>query len=223
MIFIICLQAIKQEYRIVNNINESSISKVVALSNLIEKRLFDLDSLVYRDIIASAFMRFNEGWIVNKVMKNVPHLEPYANGGTILKGLYSAFVPRLLDPDKPVAGGRENFEKYTGIELNQNTAMSIGVIGEMYANFGYGGVIGMAFYGYLIGLLYLLLYNKAVKNPVWWVWGPYLGFMAMKSEEGLMETMTWIVKSLVIMVTVIFICNKMRKRDNRYRVAITQK
>lgn len=213
MIFLILFQSVKGQYRqLVSQEEKSVVQKISLLTDMMTSQMNSADTLFDPTIMAATLVRFNQGWIVNKVMRRVPDVEPYAHGNTIVKGLYAAFIPRVIDPDKPVAGGRENFEKYTGLQLSRETAMNIGVTGEMYANFGlYGGVIGMAVYGYLIGLLYLLLYNKALENPVWWAWGPFVGFMAMKAEEGLMETITWIVKSLIIMVAIIIICKKIKK------------
>lgn len=213
--FIFLLQSVKEQYRLLSQqeSNPSIATKIYLMKDLMESKVMDTSLMFNSNILAATFVRFNQGWIVNTVMQRVPDVEPYAYGSTILKGLYAAFIPRIIDPDKPIAGGRINFEKYTGLKLSKETAMTIGVTGEMYANFGlYGGVIGMAVYGYLIGLIYLRLYKKALENPVWWAWGPFVGLMAMKAEEGLMETTTWIVKSMVVMFIVIFVCNKARQR-----------
>lgn len=215
MILIVLLQSVKEQYRQLSQqqSNPSIATKIYLMKDLMANKIMDTSLIFDTNTLAATFVRFNQGWIVNRVMQRVPDMEPYANGTTILKGFYAAFIPRIIDPDKPIAGGRINFEKYTGLELSQETAMTIGVTGEMYANFGlYGGVIGMAVYGYLIGMLYLRLYNKALENPVWWAWGPFVGLMAMKAEEGLMETTTWIVKSMVVMFIVIFVCNKAMRR-----------
>lgn len=213
--FIMLLQSVKEQYRQLSRQESSSsvTTKIYFLKELMASQIMSTNSLFNPNTIAATFVRFNQGWIVNRVMLRVPDVEPYANGATIIKGLYASFIPRFIDPDKPIAGGRINFEKYTGLKLSRETAMNIGVTGEMYANFGlYGGVIGMAVYGFLLGLLYLFLYNKAIENPVWWAWGPFVGFMAMKAEEGLMETTTWIIKSMLVMFIVIYVCNKAHGR-----------
>lgn len=215
MLFVLLLQSVKEQYRQLSqqDTNSSISAKIYLMTDLMTSQRIGTHFLSHPDTVAATFVRFNQGWIVNRVMQRVPDLEPYANGSTILMGLYAAFIPRIIDPDKPLAGGRINFEKYTGLKLSRETSMNIGVTGEMYANFGlYGGVFGMTVYGYLIGLLYLCLYNKAKENPVWWAWGPFVGFMAMKAEEGLMETTTWIIKSMVVMLLVIYVCNKANRR-----------
>lgn len=215
ILFILLLQSVKEQYRHFSRqeSNTSVTKKIFFMKDLMASQIINTNSILNPNTIAATLVRFNQGWIVNRVMRRVPDVEPYANGTTILKGLYATFIPRFIDPDKPIAGGRINFEKYTGLKLSRETAMNIGVTGEMYANFGlYGGVIGMAVYGFLLGMLYLFLYNKATENPVWWAWGPFVGFMAMKAEEGLMETTTWIIKSMLVMFIVIYVCNKAHGR-----------
>jgi hypothetical protein len=73
----------------------------------------------------------------------------------------------------------------------------------------------MSAFGYLLGLLYKLLHKKAEENVVWWAWGPFVGFYAMKAEEGFMEITTWIVKSLVVMFVIIFITNKFGQEQRK--------
>ena len=38
-----------------------------------------------------------------------------------------------------MAGGRENFRKFTGLNISDGTSMGISIAGEGYANFGWAG------------------------------------------------------------------------------------
>lgn len=217
-------QSVKNEYRQSTSGQGIPISeRIIILSDLLSKnsgRLFD------KEIIGGTFARFNQGWIVDRVMQHVPMAEAYANGNTFLEGFYPILVPRFIDPDKPIAGGRKNFEKYTGIILNSSTAMNIGVAGEMYANFGpLGGVLGMAVFGFFMGFLYRSLYRRAAENRVWWAWGPFVGFFALKAEEGFMETIVWSLRGIVVMATLIFVCNRIARpvRRKEGRVYLRQR
>lgn len=213
--FLIIFQSIKEDYRQIvwHNKNISAHeNRFSILGDLIYEKTVSLATGTNMESLGYTFVRFNQGWIVDRVMRRVPDIEPYAHGATIVKGMYAAFIPRFIDPDKPMASGRDIFLKYTGISLRQ-TAMSIGVSGEMYANFGFlGGIIGVGVFGFLVGFLYMRLYKRAAENPVWWAWGPFVGFWAMKAEEGIMEITTWVVKSLIVMATVIFITNLIAKK-----------
>ena len=52
-------------------------------------------------------VRINQGWIIAKVMDNVPSREPYANGETVKNAIIASIFPRFVDPDKAIAGGHE--------------------------------------------------------------------------------------------------------------------
>lgn len=211
-LFLIILQAAKIEFRDLSWDKEYSASeKLSMLGSNIYGQITSFNLLFKPEMLATTFVRFNQGWVIDRVMARVPSSKPFAEGETIYQGLYATFVPRFVDPDKLIAGGRLNFERFTGLLLTGNTSMTIGVVGEMYANYGIvGGIFGMAVFGFLLGFLYYkFLYKKAIRHSVWYAWGPFVGYYAMKAEEGLMETTTWIFKSILVMVLVIFISNKL--------------
>lgn len=214
LVFLTTLQSVKSNFRKTAWRNSVSASaKLSSLGDLLVRRIDTPGSIFDAGNIAVTFVRFNQGWIVNRVIQRVPDIEPYAYGETIIKDLYAAFVPRVLAPDKAVAGGVQYMDRFAGIRL-EGTSMNIGVAGEMYANFGiYGGVLGMGVFGYFIGFLYSILYKKAAQNPVWWAWGPFVGLFALKGEEGFMEITGWIVKSIIVMATIIFIAEKLSRRQ----------
>lgn len=78
----------------------------------------------------------------------------YAHGGTLLQALTS-LIPRALWPDKPFGAGSMNIvTEYTGIRFARNTSVGVGVVLELFINFGTAGVAaGMFFIGYLLGAL----------------------------------------------------------------------
>lgn len=216
--FLIVFQEAKLSFREFSvDSNVSNTAKVTALGSQIVKQFSQLDQVISPEILSSIMVRFNQGWIIDRILAKVPASKDFARGDTIYEGLYATFIPRFIDPDKPVAGGKLNFERFTGLALADNTSMTIGIIGELYANFGIiGGILGIGCFGYLLGFLYFkFLYNKALAHPVWYAWGPFIGYYAMKAEEGLMETTTWIVKSLIVMVIVIFTSNKLNTRSRQ--------
>src|SRR5208282_345065 len=107
------------------------------------------------EFLSEVALRYNQGWIINRVMQNVPSGEPYANGETLLAAVKASILPRLFSPDKVRAGGRENMRRFAGYTLGSGTSMNLGYAGEMYANFGYwGGIAGCFFYAFLLGLMF---------------------------------------------------------------------
>jgi hypothetical protein len=147
--------------------------------------------------------RLNQGWIVSRVVAWVPAMEPFAGGETILTAVRSAVVPRILDPDKPLAGGFDNFPRFTGWTLVGGTSMNLGMIGELYANFGAtGSIVGCFAYGLLLSLLFRRIAHWAEASPLWWAWAPYLVVSTVSAELGTSEVLGQLVKSLAIFAAV---------------------
>ncbi len=141
--------------------------------------------------------RANQGWIIAHVESWVPMREPYADGETVGAALRSALAPRVLDPEKYVAGGTY-FERFTGLALPRSTSMNLSVAGEMYANFGpVGGVCGVLVFGMLVGSLVRGFAALARRSPLWWAWAPYVLLYVMQAENGVGEEVNQIVKALV--------------------------
>ncbi|MBU2020619.1 MAG: hypothetical protein KJ941_13320, partial [Bacteroidetes bacterium] len=126
-------------------------------------------------------VRLNQGWIISAVMKNVPLKVPFAEGETIITAVESSLLPRFLISNKAVAGGRENFRKFTGLYLGDNTSMGISIIGEGYANFGnIGGIIFIGIWMILILLLWNYLHRQIDFNPIVLFLIPLIFFQAIK-------------------------------------------
>jgi hypothetical protein len=86
-----------------------------------------------------------------------PSVIPYQYGETYSYFLV-AFIPRVLWPDKPVAGNANGFYAVTyGITTEEGakvTTFGVSILGEAFINFGWPGVVGlMLFQGLIISLL----------------------------------------------------------------------
>lgn len=151
------------------------------------------------DFIAETAVRYNQGWIINRVMAFVPEVEPFANGSTLTDSAVAALLPRFLAPDKVSAGGREYMLRFAGVEMNEATAMNLGYAGEMYANFGLiGGVIGCAAYGFALGILFRIIAQRAAMRPVWWSLVPFIFYASLKAEDDIAFVLNWTTKACVI-------------------------
>ena len=209
IMFLGVFQGAKYEFRKDVSNTTTSATRFSIISGLVLDELANPAMLLDSDRLPMVFVRFNQGWIVDRVMRFVPAVEPYAAGSTLEGDVSAALLPRLIDQTKTVAGGRELFTKYTGMILDESTSMCIATTGEMYANFGLeGGILAMLVFGILIGLLYRRLATWAYDNPLWWAWGPFVGLLAMKAEEDLVNILNWIVKSLVILAFIVFVSSK---------------
>jgi hypothetical protein len=186
---------------------QNRLSKSVTLvsylgSSLKHAASFDLSD----DFIGDTAVRYNQGWIVNRIMFFVPSLEPYAKGDTLKTAAMAAVLPRAIAEEKLKSGGREYMARYAGMELDENTSMSLGYAGEMYANFGsVGGIIGCGIYALLFGLLFRWFCQKAFLNPLVWSVVPFIFFAALKAEDGISDILNWTVKSAVVIAGIYFV------------------
>ena len=168
------------------------------------------------DFLRDCAVRYNQGWIINRVMETVPSNEPYARGRTLVAAAEAAALPRILAPNKVQAGGKANMERYAGLTLIEGTSMNLGYAGEMYANFGYwGGIIGCFCYALVLGLLFRWVFNRAALNPLWWAFVPYVGLIGLKAEEGIAEVLNWIVKAAIITAAIYFVFPAIRAALSR--------
>jgi len=155
--------------------------------------------------------RLNQGWILAKVLAYVPLKEPFTNGETVLSDIRASIVPRILDPGKTIAGGKEGAEKFlrfTGKHLIKGTRMTIGVLGDAYVNFGLvGGVVFMFCFGLFLNFLLGLIYRISAKYPSLILWIPFIFFYAMRAGNEFVVILNFITKSSIV-VFVIFFLNK---------------
>ena len=164
------------------------------------------------EFLADTAARYNQGWIVTRVMFFVPSVEPYAMGETLQEAVKAAAVPRFLAPDKLKAGGHELMARYAGMELNESTSMNLGYAGEMYANFGLvGGVLGCACYALLAALAFRKMAKYAVTHPMWWSVIPFVFFPIVKAEDDIAFVLNWAIKGAVVLGAVVVLLPNLRR------------
>ena len=207
--FLITLQIIKAQYREMIEFGISDADRVEVFVDLFSEELLNGLNMDNEENLKSVITRLNQGWIVSAIMHNVPRNEDFANGKTIKEAAYSALVPRLLDKDKKIAGGRENFMKYTGLPLTEQTSMGISVIGEAYINFGvYGGILFMFVYGLGISLLFKLFIQLSITRPSLILWSPLLFLQAVKAETELVVILNHVIKSGILILLFIYVTQR---------------
>jgi len=195
------LQGIKPNFR--SSLVEEQVSGPVEAFTRLVSMLFEQarqGHLVDPDVRPGDFLvRFNQGWIVARVMTHVPAEEPYAKGETLMEALVFSVVPRFLVPSKRDGTSRELFRRYTGVYLSQNTRMGLGIIGEMYANFGrWGGIAATFVYGLAMGWLFLFFALRAQKNPLWWAAASTVLLPGVEPGFNLEDIANHVVKAAVL-------------------------
>jgi len=164
------------------------------------------------DFLGDMAVRYNQGWIVNHTMLWVPTYEPFANGSTIIEAAKGSLLPRLLAPEKEQAGGKEGMARFAGLDLGEDTSMTLGSAGEMYANFGViGGIVGCGIYALTFGILFRVICRRALVNPLWWSIVPFIFYASVKAEDDITFVVNWTVKSSIVIVAVLFLLPNIRR------------
>lgn len=199
MFLLMLVQSTKQEYRMATWYATSSKSNSEIYKEIIASRLASPSQLLESGPIENMGARLNQGWIIARIMNHMPEETPYVRGETIKTAVYASLLPRFLAPGKIKAGGRANFERFTGTELPETTSMDISLIGEGYANYGkYGGMVFL----FLVSLLYNWVIVKIIaiskKYPALIIWIPFLFFQVMKAETDFSTVLNYLTKASVI-------------------------
>lgn len=147
---------IKPEYRSFVNKGTGEQVVLVPLEERIEfvvKALDEFDAEAYADGFDGLLARHGYIDYLALTMENVPANVPFQEGGQTFKMLRHIAVPRVLYPDKPaLPSDTEVMAYFTGLPnvWNDNTSISLGYLGELYADFGYWGGLAAA---WAIGLV----------------------------------------------------------------------
>nr|WP_321246920.1 hypothetical protein [uncultured Psychroserpens sp.] len=144
-------------------------------------------------------VRLNQGWIISAIMEYTPRVQPHANGETVKDAVFASVLPRFLNPNKKMAGGVENFKKYTGLTLDDNTSMGMSLVGEAYANYGrLGGVFFLMIWGLFLGVFWIFLIKKVNKNVIILFFLPLIFYQVVKAETELVVVLNHLIKSTVL-------------------------
>jgi hypothetical protein len=148
-------------------------------------------------------VRLNQGWIISAIMHHTPEKQPFASGETISDAITSSLLPRFLAPDKAKAGGRENYRKYTGLQISEGTSMGISLAGEGWANYGYwGGIMFMLGWGLFVGWLWKKIHALSAYYPTIIIWSPIIFLQVVKAETEFVVVLNHMLKAsfLILML-----------------------
>ncbi len=144
-------------------------------------------------------VRLNQGWIISAIMDEIPKRQAYLNGETIQEALVATVVPRVLSSGKKEAGGRENFRKFTGLKIEENTSMGISIIGEAYGNFKIlGGILFMGIWGFILAKIWVFLLRRCFKYPMLLAFIPLIFLQVIKAETELVVVLNHLVKASIV-------------------------
>jgi len=192
-VLILFLLSFKYTYREQKKPNTMDVGLFL---NLASNQLRRPIQIFQPEALSRAISRFNQGFHTAQAMAYVPSRTPFVRGETLRHDLWGALVPRLLDPQKPRAGGKENLRRFAGLNQYRISA-NIGIYGEAYINFGAeGGWALLLAYGWILGLLWNL--SNRFPGPHW---RPYLFLPAVIVESDLGIVLNHICKSALVAAT----------------------
>jgi hypothetical protein len=181
--FFIVLQNVKLTYRKQTWTGGYGGNKVGLFSDLFVQNVQKSNELLNQQALFPLYSRTNQGYNVGLVMRKIPSIQNYDNGDRLLTVFASAFVPRLLWPDKPEAGGVFNMKYYAGYTL-KGWSTNVGPLGEAYGSFGLaGGIIYMILLGFFLRWAYIRFFTLAGKAPLLIFWLPVLFYQTISSAE----------------------------------------
>jgi hypothetical protein len=199
MFLISLIQSTKEEYRMATWYAESTKSNSEIYQEIMISRLSNPSMLFQAGTMQNLGARLNQGWIIARIMEHMPDKLQFVRGETVQTALMAALLPRILAPNKAQAGGRANFERFTGTPLPETTSMDISLAGEGYANFG---VMGGCAFIFLVSLFYNLLIIKIISisknHPSLILWIPFLFFQVMKAETDFATVFNYITKAVLV-------------------------
>ncbi len=205
---IILIQSVKDEYRKTTWATQSEGS-VELFSELAQKKgkenlegPFEKSEGVVRTIA-----RLSQGWHLGLVLRKVPKREPFANGDEMISDIISSILPRFLFPQKKVVHTKEKFLKYTGHKLNRNTAMTIGILGDFYINFGRtGSFIMLFFFGAFIAVMVRYFLTKFVlSDPINIIWLPYFLSYIIRADNDFYIFFNSAIKGFIIFLIINYV------------------
>ncbi len=181
----------KVSYELVESINNENISS--------NNGFFSKESL------GPQVYRINQGWILASTMNNVPLNESHTYGSLTIKYLYTAFIPRILAPDKMKSGDQRIFNKYSGHLITDATAMGLGLFTDAYVEFGN---IGSIFYIFLFGVLYGYILQKftlvSIKYPIFILFSILAFIYPMRPDCDTSTSLNHLLKTVFLLVLLLY-------------------
>jgi hypothetical protein len=196
IVVIVLIQSVKKEYRQKAWRTEGGADPLY-FGQLIAERVASPSTVLDPTIMFVTAVRMNQGWLVAVTINLVPRKHSFGRGEPLLASVAAAFIPRVVWPDKPEAGGKANLKRFWGFNL-VGFSTNLGPLGEAYANFDRaGGIIYMFFYGLFFNLALFTILKMGERRPTLILWLPYLFFTAIAVETDLLSTMGALVKGII--------------------------
>lgn len=204
---IVVVQSVKQEYR-EQTWSGKRERGVEVFQDLAEKKQEkENDPYAKSKGVVRTVGRLNQGWHLGLVLRWVPRNQPFSGGDDMLGDIKGTILPRIFFPEKKEIGSQDKFYKYTGHKLSKITAMTIGVLGDFYINFGRtGSFIGLFIFGAVIArLLYFFMRKHVLTDPINIIWIPFLFSYLVRANNDFYVVINSFVKGYLIFLFITFL------------------
>lgn len=178
----------------------------VSVIRMAAERALDFEQIADPQAQADVLVRFNQGWIISRILDNIPRREPFQNGGSFATAAETVVLPRVLFPDRAPVEIAKRFYQFTGVRINENTCMGISLLGEAYGNFGrWGGALAMV----VLGIIFsgAVEYTRSLMHR----W-PMIFFLTgvifsepIKAETDSTMVLNYIAKATLVIVALVYL------------------
>lgn len=145
----------------------SMVDRVTAVAESFgDAQLFDPWDTKHLNLID---IRINQNALVGRSHINIHENIGHFFWGESLQVAALAWIPRVIWPSKPVFGGSGLYAaKFTGMTFSTNTSVGVGLVLEMYANFGLVGTfLGFWVFGILIRYVDQVAAKRLALGHLW--------------------------------------------------------
>jgi len=206
------VQGVKKEYRDVvwSEKEAGSLELLLELSEQKRTEKNQAENYFESSSFVRTIGRLNQGWHLSMTLNHVPRYQPFMNGTELFTDITASMIPRFIAEGKKKVNDKEKFEKYTGHHIYGNTAMSIGVLGDFYINFGFwGSFIALFFLGVFVAVVLKYFMNRYVyTNPLYLVWIPFLFSYLIRANNEFYIFFNNLVKGLILFFIIDYLFRK---------------
>jgi hypothetical protein len=207
--------SVKTDYR--SFISGDSRSQVVVVDyqtrlSKLASMVGDLDGAALSDGFGELLHRLSYVEFFAAEHYYVPKYRPFQDGTITADAVLRPFIPRLLFPEKEAIDDTERTRQLTGIKLQyrRETSISIGYVGEFYADFGVPGMfVALLAVGWLYGRTFQwLMSDPKLAGPL----GMGLACALLMLVGALDNSFTKIFGSLVVSLLACYIARSVMPR-----------
>lgn len=173
------------------------------------EQLTNMNSDNLRMLGGAVNVRVNQGWILSDVIHNMQKKDDKIKPLYFKREMLGVLFPRIIYPQKPVVGDHDKFKELTGWQLNKKVAMSVGLMGDGFGNFGWwGGMIYCFAFGLGLGYIFKLWNKLSFKYPTLIIWGILIFFYTMRAGDETYIILNWTVKASIFVFAYFFFFEK---------------